>query len=233
MKTNNKSDMPPVYKAILEHFSPPPGQGNAYFQLNWTILLALVPFLVYLLAFFDKPFISWVLFIYSLFLIIFHIIIINEFKKAMAYVSNPFDFVKVELINFVLIVVYFGLSFLFLWKLDQGQYHDQNSSLSVLDMIYYSFVTVATLGYGDIYPTSACSKILVISELCFGIWFVATILPVAVADQAERLRHFRISQMKVMKEIKKGLKKGELEEIDGFKKEGKNNAPKMTSDNTE
>jgi hypothetical protein len=125
----------------------------------------------------------------------------------MAFVSNPFDFVKVELINLLNTVVFFGFGYFFLSNTGEGHFNQQ---IQVFDGVYFSFVTIATLGYGDIHPVSLLAKAIVIFEVIVGLWFFVTVIPVAVADQAERLRHFRIHRQKLAEELRKSFEKGEL-----------------------
>jgi len=198
----------PVFKALFEQFAGPPGQGKGYFVFNWTMLLAVAPFAVYLLALIETPTVSWALLVYSLLVAAVHIFLLGKSKDAMARELNPFSFVSVVLIYFVLIVVYLGMAFTFLQRIDPSQYHIESSGPLFLDMIYFSFVSVATVGYGDIHPTACTSKLLAISEILIGIWFLVITLPVAVADQVERIRHFRVTQEKVFEEMRKGVAEG-------------------------
>jgi hypothetical protein len=53
-------------------------------------------------------------------------------------------------------------------------------TLPRVDAVYFSFVTIATLGYGDIHPSaeSLLPKLLIISELLVGLYLLATILAI-------------------------------------------------------
>jgi hypothetical protein len=203
--------LPPIYKSMFEHFQPPEGQGNDWFKLNWTIMLAFVPFLFYILDLWENHMIIMILFCYSILLIILHIGMISVFKKSMAFVSNPFDFVFIEFFLFVLTTICFGLAYFFLWKLNSNFFHGDIKS--VFDLIYFSCITVTTVGYGDIYPISNLSKLIVMIELAFGLWFLVNIIPVAVADQGERIRHYRLTKNNVMKELKKAVEEGTLVQV--------------------
>lgn len=200
-------EMPEMIKAFIDQASPPLGQGNARFTLNWTILLMFVPYLAYLLVLLPVPYLNWGLLAYSLALVLFYCFLMSAFKEQMAYVSNPFDFVKVELINLFNVVVFFGLGYFFLSKAGDGHF---NQTIQVFDGVYFSFVTIATLGYGDIHPVSVAAKAMVILEISVGLWFFVTVIPVAVADQAERLRHFRMHRQKFAEELRKSFERGEL-----------------------
>jgi Ion channel len=50
------------------------------------------------------------------------------------------------------------------------------NSLRVLDFIYLSFVTISTLGYGDILPLSRMAKMLCIQETIFGQLYIACLV---------------------------------------------------------
>jgi hypothetical protein len=222
----------PVYKAMFEHFSPPPGQGKGYFVFNWSILISAAPLLVYLLAFIEKPVIHWVLLAYSLIMLVLHLYMVAKIKQAMGRVLNPFSFVTVVLIDFFLIVIYFGMMFTFLQKIDPTQFRISSSDPMFIDMIYYSMVTIATVGYGDIIPTAWVSKLLAMSEIFVGIWFLIITLPVAVADQVERIRHFRITKQKALEELERGVKEGRWKTVyDATKSNTKPSETQRSSEN--
>ncbi|WP_456781880.1 potassium channel family protein [Bradyrhizobium sp. USDA 3315] len=46
----------------------------------------------------------------------------------------------------------------------------------VVDCIYFSFVTMATVGYGDIYPHSIPAKIATVSEILSAFILIVVIL---------------------------------------------------------
>lgn len=57
---------------------------------------------------------------------------------------------------------------------------DPGASLNAIQAIYFSFVTVTTLGYGDIRPVvhAAGPQILVVSQLVIGLYYVAGVIAV-------------------------------------------------------
>jgi voltage-gated potassium channel len=50
-----------------------------------------------------------------------------------------------------------------------------------VEWIYYSFVTLTTLGYGDILPVSATARVLAYSEAVFGVFYMAMLVSVLVS----------------------------------------------------
>ncbi len=45
-----------------------------------------------------------------------------------------------------------------------------------MSAIYFSFVTIATVGYGDIAPKSTLAQFTVVSEIMVGLYLLAVIL---------------------------------------------------------
>jgi len=48
--------------------------------------------------------------------------------------------------------------------------------LNILDSIYFSLITIATVGYGDISPVSAPAKILSMSQVLIGLLYVLFVI---------------------------------------------------------
>jgi voltage-gated potassium channel len=68
---------------------------------------------------------------------------------------------------------------------------------SAVDALYFSVVTLATIGYGDLVPTSDASKLFTVVYSLIGIGVLASLiaaLAISVrreADDQPRRRHFR------------------------------------------
>lgn len=58
---------------------------------------------------------------------------------------------------------------------------------SFLDFMYFSIVSITTLGFGDIYPTTMLSKILVAAESIGGIIFIGLFLNSLSSEQAKKV----------------------------------------------
>jgi hypothetical protein len=67
----------------------------------------------------------------------------------------------------------------------------RNNSLltrSFGDLLYYSFVTLATVGYGDVSPASPAARSLSLIEAVIGIMYVATMIARFVSIQTNNDR---------------------------------------------
>ncbi|QUM81161.1 two pore domain potassium channel family protein [Moritella sp. 5] len=80
--------------------------------------------------------------------------------------SNPW----VWLVFYVIIILFFALGYS-LFPLSSF-----NKTISGYDYIYFSVVTITTLGYGDIYPTSSLAKFIVNVESILGILLIGLFL---------------------------------------------------------
>lgn len=57
------------------------------------------------------------------------------------------------------------------------------------DMIYFSFVTLTTLGYGDITPVDAVARALAYTEAMVGQLYIAILIGTLVGNIAGRIKH--------------------------------------------
>ena len=83
--------------------------------------------------------------------------------------THPLRSVINILHTFFLIVLFFGL-FYFSYK---STTHFDRGIEDVVDAIYFSMVTITTLGYGEITPVSILGKIIVMVELWVGNLFIS------------------------------------------------------------
>jgi hypothetical protein len=67
----------------------------------------------------------------------------------------------------------------------QGTPGDQNEGM-LLQLIYFSFVTIATLGYGDIVPTMPLTQMIATVEATFGQFYIAVVIAWLVSVYAAR-----------------------------------------------
>lgn len=202
-----------VLDRMIEHLSPPEGQGNAYFLFSWKELTVIGVFLPYVLDFDGSPWTAVVLLVYSILVIVASITVIARFKRSMQFVSNPFDFVRILMILWLLVTVVFGFADFNLWRINPLQYAGNMHGPFAAE--YFSLVTMTTVGYGDIAPAMLMSRLLSIFEILTGVWFVVTVVPVAVADQAERMRHQWVTRQRLLESLKKNQEKQKADGHEG------------------
>lgn len=96
----------------------------------------------------------------------------------------------VLIIIYISINILFGVSYYFLVKndkfvtvesvdqIDTANQPDIRHGYELFDYIYFSFVTAATIGYGDYYPTAAFGKTLVVFQSVFCSIYVAIMMSI-------------------------------------------------------
>jgi hypothetical protein len=55
------------------------------------------------------------------------------------------------------------------------------SSLPYFDLLYFSLITITTVGYGDIQPVLLVSKTFVMFEILFGLGFVLLLFTMLIS----------------------------------------------------
>jgi voltage-gated potassium channel len=85
----------------------------------------------------------------------------------------------------VCVYVLIGLVFVFLYgaiaKLGSGNFFAQGTDGTRSLRLYFSFVTLATLGYGDYTPAGSLGRTLAIVEALFGQLYLVTVIAVLVS----------------------------------------------------
>lgn len=88
------------------------------------------------------------------------------------------------LVRFFILYVFIALLYAFsydaLQRVGSGKAFNR-SDFSLMDFLYFSFITITTVGYGDIYPSVWYTKLLVISEPVVGLFLVTTYLGAAIS----------------------------------------------------
>jgi hypothetical protein len=90
----------------------------------------------------------------------------------------------------VCVYVLIGLVFVFLYgalaKLGSGNFFAQGTDGTRSLRLYFSFVTLATLGYGDYTPAGSLGRTLAVVEALFGQLYLVTVIAVLVSRMRAR-----------------------------------------------
>lgn len=97
------------------------------------------------------------------------------------------DSIFASVVAYLLIAYVFGLVYtlLGLWQPESFELHTAAPAISAgalrYDMVYFSLVTIATLGYGDILPRTNPARMLATLEAVVGQFYVAVVVALLVA----------------------------------------------------
>ena len=115
---------------------------------------------------------------YFLKILIVSITIVELFKEIFKTKKIDSHIISSAISIYVLVGIFWYLLFMFLLMIDPDSFHIRNFNeehLSI-DMIYFSFTTLTTLGYGDITPVSYTAKMWSITEAMIGVMFLAVMI---------------------------------------------------------
>ncbi len=109
-----------------------------------------------------------------------------EKKRGMVDITNVQE-MKAEIISalvkYVGAIISFATIFNGIQKIfNGGAFHISHPSpFPYFDLLYFSLVTITTVGYGDIQPTLWVSKSFVIFEIMFGLGFVLLLFTMLIS----------------------------------------------------
>jgi hypothetical protein len=109
-----------------------------------------------------------------------------EKKRGMVDITNVHE-MRAEiigaLVKYVGAIISFATIFNGLQKIFDGSafYITHRSPFPYFDLLYFSLVTITTVGYGDIQPTIWVSKSFVIFEIVFGLGFVLLLFTMLIS----------------------------------------------------
>jgi len=109
-----------------------------------------------------------------------------EKKRGMIDITTVVE-MRAEIMS--ALIKYMGgvISFATIFKglqilLDGRAFVVQNpSAFSYFDMLYYSLITITTVGYGDITPAHWISKLFIMGEIMFGLGFVLLLFTMLIS----------------------------------------------------
>jgi hypothetical protein len=115
---------------------------------------------------------------YFLKTLIVSISIVELFKEIFKTKIIDSHIISSAISIYVLVGIFWYLLFMFLLMIDPDSFdiRNFNPEMVSIDMIYFSFTTLTTLGYGDITPVSYTAKMWSITEAMMGVMFLAVMI---------------------------------------------------------
>jgi len=115
---------------------------------------------------------------YFLKILIVSITIVELFREIFKTKIIDSHIISSAISIYVLVGIFWYLLFMFLLMIDPDSFYIRNFNPEMvsIDMIYFSFTTLTTLGYGDITPLSYTAKMWSITEAMMGVMFLAIMI---------------------------------------------------------
>ena len=115
---------------------------------------------------------------YFLKILIVSITIVELFREIFKTKIIDSHIISSAISIYVLVGIFWYLLFMFLLMIDPDSFdiRNFNPEMVSIDMIYFSFTTLTTLGYGDITPVSYTAKMWSITEAMMGVMFLAVMI---------------------------------------------------------
>jgi hypothetical protein len=106
--------------------------------------------------------------------------------------TGPIDFNKIvgAICIYLLMGLVWGLSYLFIAQVIPGSFNGLEQLPwydNFADVAYYSFVTLTTLGYGDISPVAPVARFLVYMEAIFGVFYMAVLVASLIGIKTSKI----------------------------------------------
>jgi hypothetical protein len=96
---------------------------------------------------------------------------------------SPSGALATALASFALTLYGYGVIYVYVSHLSANAFHP--GPLGVVDAAYFTVITAATVGFGDIYPSSATAKLLVVSEVLWSFLYVIVVISTAASAAAQ------------------------------------------------
>ncbi len=116
---------------------------------------------------------------------------------VLRIVEHPvvtFRTILAALCLYLLIGFFFATLFGVVQTIDGGVFFAQGNNGSPSDMIYFSYVTLATLGYGDLTPVTEAGRMLAVSEAILGQLYLVSVVALLIGNLGQPGRKARKEQ---------------------------------------
>ena len=105
-------------------------------------------------------------------------------RRLVTYREVTLQLVMGLLVIYVLIGMSFGLGYQFLESFNPPALNPEGQGVS--GAVYYSFITLATVGYGDVSPASDGARALAVGEALIGQLYLVSVVSMAVSRLGRR-----------------------------------------------
>jgi uncharacterized membrane protein len=129
---------------------------------------------------------SAALLIFALLLIVTPVVVIG---RLLMRPRITLDTVSASLAGYLQIGLFFSVLYNLVAHLESVPFFAEQSAQSTFDFVYFSFITLCTVGYGDLTPATDAGRSLAILEAVIGQVFLVTIVAVVVGNIGRDLPH--------------------------------------------
>jgi len=109
-------------------------------------------------------------------------------RRIATHARIDFETVAASLCIYLLAGVFFGFVYRLIELVSGDQFFAQKASAASVDFVYFSFVTLTTLGYGDLTPATRLGEMLAISEALLGQLYLVSVVALLVANLGHERR---------------------------------------------
>ncbi len=136
----------------------------------------------YLFVFAENPILVYIALISEL--LFLFLAIVFAVKQVVSLEAINLHNIAGAICVYILLGIIWSVLYLLTYMLILGSFsgiHESGQPIRLHDFLYFSFVTLTTLGYGDLLPLSATAKTLAFVEAIFGQFYIATLVAGLVA----------------------------------------------------
>jgi hypothetical protein len=170
--TNYQTRWSPLRWIPWFHARKAKGRVEAYLVSRLFLICGL---LVLLRFFHDRSLVNWVCAGISVFLSLDIIASLTSGVFTSRWPAHPLRAILLSLFSFAQLALCFGVMYAI-------QCADFKERVGVFGVVYFSFVTISTVGYGDISPApeKTLLRLTVIVEILLGLYFIVVLLASAI-----------------------------------------------------
>jgi hypothetical protein len=116
--------------------------------------------------------------------------VFSIFRRLRSYRVVNLSLVLGLLSVYVLLGLAFSLGYLIAWHFEPGSFGSAVRGMS--DTTYFSFITLATVGYGDIAPIGSAVRALAVAEAITGQLYLVSVVSLAVSRLGDKSGRSRV-----------------------------------------